>query len=437
MDSIPKAARVSDWTELGFLADVDRAELFERAFRDAAIGMAFVDLSGHWLKVNDALCQFVGYSREELWAVDPLNLSHPDDGATNLDFAKRLLEGEIERYDVEKRYRRRDGQQLWGALRVSLARSSDGAPRFFISQVQDITARKQAEQAERELRHTKLLLEQTLANIEDGVVLLNAERHAVIFNHAYSALFGLDPQQLRDLSREQFLEHAAARAEDPAEFRRAFSDISLQEQPSAAHFSLRLPRRRVLRRSSRPVESEGQRFYLIVWHDVTTEHDRARDQERAAHTDALTGLPNRRAADEALPREVSRAERGDGRLCAVMMDIDNFKRVNDSFGHAVGDTVLRQIAEAIQSQSRSADLVARWGGEEFVALLSTDRAGARLFAERVRAAVEALEVPRVGRVTISAGIGQYGGGGNADALLAEADAKLYEAKALGRNRVRD
>ena len=437
MDSAPKVARVSDWTKLGFLADVDRAELFERAFRHAAIGMAFVDLDGRWLKVNDALCQFVGYSKEELLALDFQSLTHPDDLPTNLDFAKRLIEGEIESYELEKRYLRRDGQLLWGALNVSLARSNDGAPRFFISQVQDITAQKQAEQGERELRHTKLLLEQTLANIEDGVVLLNAERQAVIFTRAYGALFGLTPQELQGLSREQFLEHAAARAEDPATFRRAFSELSLQEQPSVAHFSLRLPLRRVLRRSSRPVESEGQRFYLIVWHDVTAEHDRARDQERAAHTDALTGLPNRRAADEALPREVSRAERGDGRLCAVMMDIDHFKRVNDSFGHAVGDMVLRHIAQAIQSQSRSADLVARWGGEEFVALLSTDRAGARLFAERVRAAVEALQVPHVGRVTISAGVGQYAGHGNADALLGEADAKLYEAKAQGRNRVCD
>ncbi len=102
-----------------------------------------------------------------------------------------------------------------------------------------------------------------------------------------------------------------------------------------------------------------------------------------------------------------------------------------------GDLVLRRIADAIQSQARTADLVARWGGEEFVALLSSERGGARLFAERVRAAVEALELPQVGRVTISLGIGEYAGGGTGDAMLAEADAMLYAAKAQGRNRVCD
>ncbi len=241
------------------------------------------------------------------------------------------------------------------------------------------------------------------------MVLLDAERRALLFNGAYRALFDLSDQALRALSRAQFLAHASGLAEDPVDFEREFSRVSLATEPTVAHFTLSHPVRRVLRRSSCPVASEGEHLFLVVWHDVTTEHDRARDQELAAHTDALTNLPNRRAADEALPREISRADRVGGKLCAVMMDIDHFKRVNDSFGHPLGDTVLRHIAEAIQSQARTADLVARWGGEEFVALLSTDRAGARLFAERVRTAVEGLELPRVGRVTISAGIGEYGG----------------------------
>jgi diguanylate cyclase (GGDEF)-like protein/PAS domain S-box-containing protein len=436
MTSAPnQQLRLSDWGRQGLTDDVDHSTLFENAFRHAAIGMALLRLDGRWLKVNDALCHIVGYSREELLQLDFQTLTHPADLPSNLDFARRLLDGELTSYHLETRYLRRDGHEVWAILSVTLARSLDGSPRYLISQIQDITARKQAEKAERELRHTKLLLEQTIAHIEDGVVLVDAARNAVLFNRAYSALFDLGERELRGLSRAEFAAHAASLAEDPAAFEREFAELSLDPGVTVAFFTLLKPRRRVLRRSARPIDSEGQRLYLIVWHDVTAEHDRARDQERAAHTDALTRLPNRRAADEALPREVSRADRTQGQLCAVMMDIDHFKRVNDSFGHAVGDRVLRAIAEAIQGQARSADLVARWGGEEFLALLSTDRNGARLFAERVRAAVAALDIPPVGQVTISAGVGEYTGGGSADALLSEADACLYQAKAQGRDRV--
>jgi len=547
--SSTEAARTSDWANLGLAVDVDQGELFERAFRQAAIGMALVDLEGRFLKVNDALCRTLGYGKEELLALDFRAITHPADRELDVDLHRRLLGGELDSYQLEKRCLHKVGSEVWSVLSVTLVRSPSGAARFFIAQLQDVSATKLAEasmaeffatspdflaiagtsgrlelvnptweaklgwsaeeltsrpfldfvhpadrerteretqsisrerptasfrnryrgrdgsyrslewntrlssggklyciardvsqrdQAERELRHTKLLLEATIANIEDGVVLLDSERNVVLFNHAYSALFGLDEGTLRGMSREHFRKHVCDLAEDPAAFERDFSRISANPQPNVAIFTLVRPTRRVLRRSARPVGSEGEHLYLIVWHDVTIEHDRARDQELAAHTDALTGLPNRRAADEALPREVSRAQRSAGPLCAVMMDIDHFKRVNDSFGHAVGDSVLREIAGAIQSQSRSADLVARWGGEEFVALLASDRAGAVLFAERVRASVEALDLPHVGRVTISAGIGEYArdGSGSADQLLADADARLYEAKAAGRNRVR-
>jgi diguanylate cyclase (GGDEF)-like protein/PAS domain S-box-containing protein len=426
-----EGARTSDWVKQGLTADIDQGELFERAFRHAAIGMALVNLDGCFLKVNDALCQTLGYSREQLMALAFRTITHPADLDADLASRERLLTGETESYQLEKRYLHRDGREIWSALSVTLARAADGAPRFFICQIQDITA------PERELRHTKLLLEETIANIEDGVVLLDAERNVVLFNRAYSALFGLDESTLRGMGREQFLLHVGTLVEDPSTFQQSFAEVSLNADSNVAYFTLVRPTRRVLRRSARPVGSASERLYLIVWHDVTIEHDRARDQERAAHTDALTGLRNRRAADEALPREVSRAERAASSLCAVMMDIDHFKRVNDSFGHAVGDSVLRHIADAIQSQARSADLVARWGGEEFVAILASDRAGARLFAERVRVAVEALELPQVGRVTISAGIAEYAtnGSGSAEQLLADADARLYEAKAQGRNRV--
>lgn len=121
--------------------------LFESAFDHAAIGMALVAPDGHWLRVNRSICQLVGYSEEELLALTFQDITHPDDLETDLAYVQQMLRGEIESYQMEKRYRHRNGQTVWVLLSVSLVRSADGQPRFFISQIQDIMGRKAAEAA--------------------------------------------------------------------------------------------------------------------------------------------------------------------------------------------------------------------------------------------------------------------------------------------------
>jgi diguanylate cyclase (GGDEF)-like protein len=161
-------------------------------------------------------------------------------------------------------------------------------------------------------------------------------------------------------------------------------------------------------------------------------------RERAA-TDPLTGLPNRRTLVEGLDREVERARRGDASCAVAFVDLDHFKRVNDVHGHAAGDVVLRQAAEAMRALLRPYDLVARYGGEEFVVVLpGCDAAGAVAAAERLRAAVADATVT-VGqaklRVTCSVGVAVWDGTGDRDQLLAAADKAVYEAKRAGRDRV--
>src|SRR5262249_43302957 len=143
-----------------------------------------------------------------------------------------------------------------------------------------------------------------------------------------------------------------------------------------------------------------------------------------------------------LAREFHRAERYSGRLALLALDLDRFKAVNDAYGHAVGDQVLRQVAQAIQAALRQVDVVGRTGGEEFVVVApETTLEEARVVAERLRAAVARLEVRapsgvRV-RVTLSCGVAAYDRtrAVSADDLLAAADAALYRAKSLGRDRV--
>jgi diguanylate cyclase (GGDEF)-like protein len=173
--------------------------------------------------------------------------------------------------------------------------------------------------------------------------------------------------------------------------------------------------------------------FLIVWRDVTVEHDRLAERERQSTTDPLTGLFNRRGAEAAAARERARSERSGTPLSLVVFDIDHFKRVNDNHGHAVGDEVLRAVAEALSAMARVTDVIARWGGEEFVAILPGGLEGARSYAERTRAAVADLTLPEP--LTLSAGLAELGLGEPFEAALARADANLYQAKRAGRDRI--
>jgi diguanylate cyclase (GGDEF)-like protein len=165
-------------------------------------------------------------------------------------------------------------------------------------------------------------------------------------------------------------------------------------------------------------------------------------QQNLAHMateDPLTRLLNRRGLENALQVSLSRAARAGTPTAAVMVDIDHFKQINDSFGHDTGDQVLRAIAASLQRVSRAADVVARIGGEEFLMILpDTDVAAARVLAERIRGAIgdhPLLVAQQRIPVTVSLGVAGAQGDVDLDTLVAEADQAMYLAKRGGRNRV--
>ena len=159
--------------------------------------------------------------------------------------------------------------------------------------------------------------------------------------------------------------------------------------------------------------------------------------ERLARTDPLTHLVNRRGLEEAITHERDRAERTGEPLSVVALDLDHFKRVNDGWGHAVGDRLLSAVGKALRAGVRPYDVAARVGGEEFLLVLpATHRERAVDVAERLRARVAELVVEGLPEpVTSSAGVAEHARGETTEALLGRADAALYEAKRLGRNRV--
>jgi diguanylate cyclase (GGDEF)-like protein len=154
-------------------------------------------------------------------------------------------------------------------------------------------------------------------------------------------------------------------------------------------------------------------------------------------TDALTGLDNRLVFERTLAGEIERCARYGGRgFALLLLDIDHFKIVNDEFGHPAGDAVLKRLAQVLERESRSSDLLARWGGEEFVVLLpGTSLQEAGELAGRLRRGVAAAQLPVPVTLTVSIGVTAYRPGDAPEALLARADRALYAAKRLGRNRV--
>jgi diguanylate cyclase (GGDEF)-like protein/hemerythrin-like metal-binding protein len=164
---------------------------------------------------------------------------------------------------------------------------------------------------------------------------------------------------------------------------------------------------------------------------------RAREYARQADTDALTGVLNRLGFNGAFSREFERARRYQQPLSVVMLDLDHFKRINDAHGHAAGDQVLAGVARLVEANIRDSDIMARWGGEEFVVVApQTSLQGAALLAEKLRALMETSPLGPVGPVTGSFGVAELRPGDSVEHLLHRADEALYRAKGEGRNRVK-
>ena len=155
-----------------------------------------------------------------------------------------------------------------------------------------------------------------------------------------------------------------------------------------------------------------------------------------AKTDYLTGINNRRAISAALENEILRAKRYKKSASLLLIDIDHFKKINDQYGHDVGDKVLRIIADIICKSVRSTDMAARWGGEEFLVILpETDAHGAKILAERIRTRVASYQFSQIDNATLSIGVSTMILDDDPDTLVKRTDLALYRAKEAGRNRV--
>jgi diguanylate cyclase len=459
------------------------SDRFRQAFEHAAVGMALVAPDGHWLDVNQALSDLIGYTPDELRATTFQALTHPEDLEGNLRAAQQMLAGTIHTYQVEKRYYHKQGHTLWALMSLSLARDPAGQPLYFIAQIQDISAQKQAEADLRDtINRTNALYTVTaLATdaLEIGALLNTVVRTAASVLPADRAVLITIDQATQTVIHQveggpgamhvPRLSYAELWAGLSGEvLRTGESVISLSESPDPRE-SLQVQQRRAhdlagsivvvpLQSQSRmlgtltAINAPGGAEFTIRDRDLLAALgsqaaialDRmalVAELEQRATIDMLTHTLNRRAWLEHAQRLIAITQRSLQPTSVIFLDVDYFKLVNDTYGHEVGDRALAQISRACQQNVRLGDLVGRYGGEEFAILLpNADHERVMAVAERLRSAIEAhpLHVDsRTLHLTVSQGVATMAGPDcDLAALITQADRALYLAKRDGRNLVR-
>lgn len=353
--------------------------LSERRFRDSMqfspIGMLISTPEGNWSYTNIALQEMLGYTAEEFQAMPPGGPSNPEDWKESASRWKKLLSGDLDHYNTVRCFQHKSGRWVWTHVAVSVLRDDDGAPVHLISQFESLDARQRAEEklaAERER------LKITLQSISDAVITTNANECISYVNAAAESLLGLDLHAVEGRRVDEVIylmdpntSKAAANLIGQSTlhgkvFRRA--QPCLLHRPDGTMCFVSDVVTPVL-------DSNGAVSGLvIVFRDATLEVDQNRDLRHRATHDPLTGVFNRSEFDQRIRASFEKARHLARPAALLAIDLDRFKSLNDSAGHAAGDAMLRLVAEACRSAVRSSDSIARLGGDEFAILM--DNCGA-------------------------------------------------------------
>ncbi len=419
------------------IARQEAQELFETAFSHAPIGMALIGLDGRWLKVNRSVCAIIGWSESELLRRTFQDITHPDDLEADLAQVQRLVAGEIDGYRIEKRYLSRTASQIWALLSVSLVRDGQGQPRHFISQIEDISERKRAQERLREAEaDARLQRDHATAIIsamhEGYAFTVDGEMKEV--NGALSTITGFSRDQLVG-ARPPYPFWAPETIDEMEEVRQrvkeedggVFEVTCMRADGERFEAELRVQPAR---------DGDGITIgFVSTMRDVSIQNRQHRELERMARTDNLTGLANRHVLQESMYDEVRRRSSDKQQLALILLDLDLFKQINDKHGHPAGDAVLIEVARRLMLTVRTGEVLARVGGEEFAWLLpASSISEAIAAADRARAAIASSGFGAAGTLTMSAGVGLMPTPADGDELYRLADRALYEAKQKGRNR---
>ena len=383
------------------------------------------------LAVNEAAVAQYGYSREEFLDMTIRDL-RPAAEVARLDELVPVL-GPGFTSSGGWRHRRKDGTLIDVEVTSHALDFAGRSARLVLAT--DVTDRKRAEaDRERSLSLVRAALESTA----DGLLVVDREGRITAWNGKFLEMWRIPPALAAARDDARIMAHTMGQLRRPDEF--AARVRELHSDPAAASEDvLEFTDGRVFERYSRP-QRVGDDILGRVWsfRDVTERRRLEAELTHQAYHDALTGLANRARFRDRVVAALDRAGGSPERIAVLFLDLDDFKRVNDSFGHAEGDRLLREVGERLLACTRGCDTVARLGGDEFAVLLTNvrDEAGIVTAAERITRAMDAPVSLRGALVTVgvSIGIASAAHATYPDALLRNADVAMYGAKARGKGR---
>lgn len=387
---------------------------------------------GHRLYVSPAAHEMLGWTPEEL--TEPRwELVHPDDRAPLRNaIAALVAEGGTAR--VSYRARHRDGHYVWIEALAQLVPAADGSGQEIVYSGRDISTRVEAEQA---LAESQRRLLAVTDNIPALIAQFDRDVRYRFANDYHRKVFQLDPAKIigrglgetrGDAAYEMALPHVEAALRGETVQFEGEIDLRGRHYQFQSHY---VPDR---------ADDGSVRGFFSLTFDITALKEAQQELARLARYDSMTGVANRRHFDERLNLALARSQRTGRALALFYLDIDHFKRINDSLGHGVGDEVIVEFARRLIENVRGEDLVARLGGDEFVILVEEveSTATAESIAAKLVVAMHDDVLTSAGRLNITTSVGVAYSTGPIDAisLVALADQALYAAKSAGRNTYR-
>ncbi|MGK7889506.1 MAG: PAS domain S-box protein [Leptolyngbyaceae cyanobacterium] len=449
---------------LSFVKDVSRRhrserelrlseERFRSTFEQAAVGLAHLSLDGQWLRVNQRLCDILGYERSDLLKHQFQAIIHPDDSVIDADYVEQILTQKIDYYSIEKRYIRSDHSYVWVNLTVSLtwrpsskggATSSSDIPDYFIVVMEDISDRKRMEA---ELFQEKEFAEITLNSIGDGILTTDASGQITYLNPTGEQLLGWHHQDIMGQPAADVLNrvHEVTREAVICPIQQV---LQAEKTVGWGNHTLLIAKdgqEYPIEDSVAPIfDRDGELVgSVLIFRDVSQSRELSRQLSWQARHDGLTHLINRWGFEQELTRIITSLPDEDQCHSLCYLDLDQFKIVNDTCGHGAGDELLRQVAQLLHQHIRASDILARLGGDEFGILLQgcvIDNAEA--IAEKIRQQIQEFRFiwdeksfaigVSIGIVSISSDNDELQ---NLATVLSAADAACYAAKDAGRNRI--
>ena len=420
------------------------------ALQAVSQGVVICDAERKVVWCNDAFTSITGYSLLDLAGRTCSVLQGHLTDPMALKAIGHALESHSNFHSELQNYRK-NGEVYWNELSISPVHDSNGRVSWFIGINRDITARKESQQRLQESQHALVMAQQhsqaVLDNMMDGVITTDSEGRVEIFNKAASNIFGYSLEEVLGRSIEILMSepHRSQHSGYVQHYHKT-AEKRIIGKPRDLKGQHRDGRLFPLNLCVTRIERFGEPAFVGLVRDTTKQQQDEEEIRRLAFYDQLTSLPNRRLMMDRIRQSTLNSLRSGQHASLMLLDLDNFKLLNDTLGHEVGDELLRETANRISSCIREGDSVARFGGDEFIVLLEAlspiepeAAAQAEMVALKIKEKIAEPFTLRPQPYSITASMGSVvymQDHANAEDLIKKADVGMYQAKTAGRNSMR-